>query len=72
MDLATVTGIIVGTAGVLILGMAVLIKSMVVGRLDALQAGVDGMREDIHEIDVRVTKLETAHKLRSCRYGEAG
>lgn len=72
MSLATVSGIIIATAGALILGMAVLIKSMVVGRLDALQAGVDGMREDIHGIDVRVTKLETAHELRTCRYGEAG
>ena len=67
MDTATVSAVIIGACGALILGMAALIKTMVVGKLDALQAAFDDMRNDHHRLDVRVTKLEAEHTVMHCR-----
>jgi len=67
MDTATITIVIIGSCGALILGMAALIKTMVVGKLDALQAAFDSMRNDHHKLDMRVTKLESEHSLMHCR-----
>ena len=67
MDLGTVTVIIVGT----VMGMAALIKTMVLGRLDQIQKELGGLTRDLHRLDTRVTKLETEHALRRCpREGE--
>lgn len=68
MNPATITAIIIGTSSALILGMAALIKTMVVGKLDALQAAMDSMKSDVHHIDLRVTKLETEHRMNACIY----
>jgi hypothetical protein len=44
MDVATITGIVIAACAVLIMGMAGLIKTMVVGKLDALTEAFDDMR----------------------------
>ena len=67
MDTATITAIILGACTALIVGMAALIKTMVVGKLDALQAAFDGMKDDHHKLDVRVTKVEAEHSVMHCR-----
>ena len=59
MNTPTIAGIILAACGALILGMAALIKTMVVGKLDALQASLDEMWGKHHALDIRVTKLET-------------
>lgn len=68
MDLATVTGIILGTISALMLGMAALIKTMVVGKLNTLQDAVSALSSDIHHLDLRITKLEVEHALRTCAF----
>ena len=55
--------IILAAGGALILGMAGLLKAMVVSKLDTLQAAIDEIRSEIHDIDIRVTRLETEHRL---------
>ncbi len=62
--------IVLATGGALILGMAGLIKTMVVGKLDTLQIAIDEIRSEIHDIDIRVTRLETEHRLGCPRKGE--
>lgn len=67
MDLGTITAVIIGT----VMGMAALIKTMVLGRLDLIQKELSGLSRDLHRLDTRVTKLETEHALRRCpREGE--
>ena len=67
MDLGTVTAVIVGT----IMGMAAIIKTMVLGRLDQIHEQLGGLTRDFHRLDTRVTKLETEHALSRCpREGE--
>ena len=68
MDIGTISAIILGACGVLIIGMAGLIKTMVVTKLDALQRTIDGLGQDHHRLDLRVTKLEAEHQLHYCRY----
>lgn len=52
----------------LILGMAALIKGMVLGKLDEIQKSMVGLNRDFHRMDVRVTKLETEHRLGACQF----
>lgn len=58
MNLATVSAIIIATLGALLLGMAALIKTMVLSQLDDIQSTLEDVRSDIHAIDLRVTRLE--------------
>jgi hypothetical protein len=67
MNTATIAGIILASCGALILGMAALIKTMVVGKLDSLQASMDEMWGKHHALDVRVTRLEAQHETIFCR-----
>ena len=68
MDLATLSAIILGTISALILGMAALIKTMVVGKLNNLQEAVSNLSNDIHHLDLRLTKLEVEHAMRTCAF----
>lgn len=70
MDAATVGFVIIAACGALILGMAALIKGMVLGKLDDIQKAMSGLNRDFHRMDVRVTKLETEHRLNACKYME--
>lgn len=63
MNPAAITTIIFGVLGALLAGMAALIKAMVIGRLDGIQETLEGVRTEIHEIDLRVTKLEAEHHM---------
>lgn len=54
MDLATVTIIIIGTAGALILGQAALIKTMILWRFDALDTKVDEKFKTVGDSIARV------------------
>ena len=65
MDLGTVTLVIVGT----IAGMAGLIKTMVLSRLDQIHAELSGLTREHYRLANRVTTLETEHRLRSCITG---
>lgn len=62
MDLATITVIIVAACGALILGMAALIKGMVVGKLEELQETINALGRDHHKLDTRVARLEEWRK----------
>lgn len=66
MSLATITAIILGVSGALLLGMAALIKTMVLGRLDDLHGMVSGLSKDMHRMDIRLTRLEAEHSVRMC------
>lgn len=67
MDVATITGIIVASCAALIIGMAILIKTMVVGRLDELQASIAGVARELHRLELKVQKLETEHEIHCYR-----
>lgn len=87
MDTITIGGIVIAAAGVLILGQAGLIKTMVMDKwkrdaeeakrdreemakaLNKLLEGQQELRGELHEIDLRVTRLETEHRLRACIHG---
>jgi len=69
MNTATIAGIILSACGALILGMAALIKTMVVGKLEELQRSMDEMWGKHHKLDIRVTQLEAEHRMHSCIYG---
>lgn len=65
MNSATVTGIILATAGAIILGMAALIRAMVTDKLDSIVGDIKEMRkhrEDdsgkIHQLETRVSVVE--------------
>jgi hypothetical protein len=62
MDLGTITAVIIGT----VMGMAALIKTMVLGRLEQIQKDLSGLSKDMHRLDVRLTKLETEHAVHTC------
>ena len=75
MDIATVSAIIIASFGAVILVMAGMIRSMVVEKLDSIQASVNGIKidieevkEEVHTLDIRVSKLETEHRLTTCIY----
>ncbi len=58
MNLATIAMIVVATCGVLIVSMAGLIKSMVLGKLDQIQDQLFHMGGRLDSIDGRVIRLE--------------
>jgi hypothetical protein len=67
MDLGTITAVIIGT----VMGMAALIKTMVLGRLEQIHEQLGGLTRDLHRLDTRVTKLETEHQIRTrCQMAE--
>jgi len=70
MNTVTIAGIIISTFGALLLGMAALIKTMVVGKLVDLQKAMDEMKSDVHHLDIRVTRLETEHRIQHCGRGD--
>lgn len=63
MNILTITLIILATAGALILGMAALIKTMILGVLEQIQSQLGGVVRDVHRVDVRVTRIEATLKL---------
>lgn len=58
MNLATVAGIIVATCGLLIVSMAGLIKSMVLGKLDQMMNQLMGMDGRLNDHHGRIIRLE--------------
>lgn len=86
IDTATISGIILASAGVLILGQAGLIKGMIQSKMkedrEAIQNSLNDIKvtqekllesfvqlqDDIHDLDLRLTKLETEHRFHSCIY----
>jgi hypothetical protein len=58
VNLATVAGVIICTCGVLIISMAGLIKSMVLGRLDQMMSQLVGMDDRLNQHDGRIIRLE--------------
>lgn len=70
MNPQTITGIIIGSFGGLIFILAAIIKGMVSDKLVDLksaiigvQEGQDNLRDEIHNIDIRLTRLEVEHDL---------
>jgi len=66
MNTATIGAIILATSASLLLGMAALIKTMILGKLDALQITINDLSNDFHALDVRLTKLEAEHAMMHC------
>lgn len=56
MSTATIAGIIIASVGALIIGMAALIKTMVLGRMTALQESISQFAKDMNEMDRRLTQ----------------
>jgi len=61
-------GIMVATGGALIMGMAGVIKVMVLGKLAEIQDLVSGLSRDMHRMDLRLTRLEAEHAMTKCRF----
>jgi hypothetical protein len=68
MDLATMTAIILATAGVLIVAMAGLIKSMLGDTLKEMKDDLKAMRAEYHTIEKRLSILERDHDSGYCKY----
>jgi len=77
VNTATITVIIVGSCGALFAGMAGLIRSMVLSRLDRdqealmdrlseIQTQLSGLARELHRVDVRLTKVEAEHAMLTC------
>lgn len=66
MNITMLTTIIVSAVGALLVGMAVLIKSMVLGRLEEIQQTITGLSRDLHRMEIRLTKLESEHQIMGC------
>jgi hypothetical protein len=58
MDLQTITGIILGTASLVILGMAGLIKTMVLSRFDSIEKRFDAGDKRHDALAKDVAKIE--------------
>lgn len=56
MNTATIAGIILATAGALIVGMAALIKTMLIGKIATLQESMTEIINDMKEVDRRLTE----------------
>lgn len=68
MSPATLTIIVMSASGALLLGMAALIKTMVLGKLADIQNMVSGLSKDMHRMDIRLTTLEAEHRVSTrCR-----
>lgn len=69
--------IIIAACGALFAGMAGLIRSMVLSRLDRdqealmarlqeIQTQISGLSRELHRVDVRLTKVEAEHAMLTC------
>lgn len=67
MDATTLSGVVIAACGALIIGMAILIKTMVVSRLDELQTSIAGIARELHRLELKVQKLETEHEIHRYR-----
>lgn len=70
MNGQTLTAIILASFGGLVVAMAGLLKSMVSDKLKAIHSDLSGLREshdslrdDLHTIDLRLTRLEVEHEV---------
>jgi hypothetical protein len=70
MNPQTLTAIVIGSFGGLIFILAAIIKGMVSDKLIDLKNAIAGvqesqnsLRDDIHDIDLRLTRLEVEHDL---------
>ena len=70
MNGQTVTAIIMAAFGGLVVAMAGLLKAMVTDKLKAIHSDLSGLREshdslkdDLHNIDLRLTRLEVEHEV---------
>lgn len=77
MNTATISMIIIAACGALFAGMAGLIRSMVLSRLDRdqealmarlqeIQTQISGLSRELHRVDVRLTKVEAEHTMLTC------
>lgn len=77
MNTATISMIIIAACGALFAGMAGLIRSMVLSRLDRdqealmarlqeIQTQISGLSRELHRVDVRLTKVEAEHAMLTC------
>lgn len=66
MNAATISAIVLAACGALIVGMAALIKGMVLGKLESIQSMVSGLSRDMHRMDLRLTTLEAEHRMNRC------
>lgn len=68
MNTSTIAGIVLSTAGILIVGMAALIKGMLLGKLNEIQKLMTEITRDVHKMDIRLTRLEAEHALSICHH----
>jgi len=77
VNTATISMIIIAACGALFAGMARLIRSMVLSRLDRdqealmarlqeIQTQISGLSRELHRVDVRLTKVEAEHAMLTC------
>jgi ABC-type phosphate transport system auxiliary subunit len=77
VNTATISMIIIAACGALFAGMAGLIRSMVLSRLDRdqealmarlqeIQTQISGLSRELHRVDVRLTKVEAEHTMLTC------
>ena len=66
MNVASILASLIAAVVVLLAGMAALIKSMLLSRLDEIQKTVSGLSQDMHRLDVRITRLEAEHRINCC------
>jgi ABC-type phosphate transport system auxiliary subunit len=77
VNTATISMIIIAACGALFAGMAGLIRSMVLSRLDRdqealmarlqeIQTQISGLSRELHRVDVRLTKVEAEHAMLTC------
>lgn len=62
MSPETTAAVVIAAAAALLLGMAGLIKAMIIGKLDAIQSELGDLTHDMHKIDTRVARIEERHK----------
>jgi len=67
VNYAAIVAAIIAAVVALLAGMAGLIKSMVLGRLDEIQTTMSGLARELHRMDIRLTKLEAEHNVHICR-----
>jgi hypothetical protein len=68
MDTPTLTGIVVLAGTGLIGAMWALLKAMVSNRLDRIETKQDDLVKTVHGLDNRLTRLETQHEERTCKF----
>jgi uncharacterized protein YoxC len=68
MDTATISGIVIATAGVLIIGMVVVIKAMVSDVLKELKEDVKAIRGEFHRLDKELAVIKKEHDSGYCKF----